>query len=113
MTSLNAPELARIAEDLGIRMITVHGRTRCQMYKGEADWAFIRRVKDAVTVPVIANGDINSIEDAGHGARPVRRRWRDDRPRRLWQAVAAQAGDALARHRAAPARPGRSTSNMP
>jgi nifR3 family TIM-barrel protein len=62
--SLNAPELARRAEAAGVQMISVHGRTRCQFYKGEADWGAVRAVKDAVGVPLVVNGDITSFEKA-------------------------------------------------
>ncbi|MCS3449486.1 nifR3 family TIM-barrel protein [Bradyrhizobium elkanii] len=62
--SLNAPELARRAEAAGVQMITVHGRTRCQFYKGEANWSAVRAVKDAVTIPVVVNGDITSFDKA-------------------------------------------------
>jgi len=62
--SLNAPELARRAQSSGVAMITVHGRTRCQFYKGKADWRAIRAVREAITIPLVANGDCNSAADA-------------------------------------------------
>ncbi len=63
-TALNAPTLARRAEEAGVKMVTIHGRTRCQFYQGRADWRAIARVKAAVSIPVVANGDVGSPADA-------------------------------------------------
>src|SRR5882724_9747483 len=62
--SLNAPELARRAEAAGVQLISVHGRTRCQFYNGNADWAAVRAVRDAIGIPLVINGDITSFEKA-------------------------------------------------
>ena len=62
-STINAPELSRRAEAAGIRMITVHGRTRCQFYTGHADWSAVRAVRDAITIPLVVNGDIRDFDD--------------------------------------------------
>ncbi|WP_373504810.1 tRNA dihydrouridine synthase DusB [Aestuariivirga sp.] len=62
--SMNAPDLARRAEAAGVALVTVHGRTRCQFYGGKADWAAIARVREAIEIPLVANGDGTSVEDA-------------------------------------------------
>jgi tRNA-dihydrouridine synthase len=80
--SRNAPELARRAEAAGVQLITVHGRTRCQFYNGAADWAAIHAVKQAVSIPVVVNGDVTSFAAAVDAIGAVRRRRRDGRPRR-------------------------------
>jgi tRNA-dihydrouridine synthase B len=66
---LNAPELAKMAQDRGIKMVAVHGRTRCQMYKGNADWRKISNVVEAVDIPVLANGDITCLDNVDHAMR--------------------------------------------
>ena len=61
--SRNAPRLAQLAENAGIKMITIHGRTRCQFYNGKSDWAFIARIKEETSLPVIGNGDVLTLDD--------------------------------------------------
>ena len=88
--SINAPELARRAEEAGVQMITVHGRTRCQFYGGRADWSAIRAVKEADQHSPHRQWRLRRLpSDARPCSRDLRSRWRHDWPRRLWPALVA------------------------
>ena len=89
--SLNAPELARRAEAAGVQLITVHGRTRCQFYKGEADWSAVRAVKDAIRIPLRRQWRHHLIRRGRRRTRAVRRRRGHDRSRRAGPALACPA----------------------